>query len=61
MFDDMKKIVGLLMLVAGVFAATVKADAQTLKLGIEGISFEPDTVVKETVHYHSAVSVKKKE
>ena len=39
----MKKIVGLLMLVAGVFAATVKADAQTLKLGIEGISFEPDT------------------
>lgn len=57
----MKRIFGLLLLVAGTFAATVKADAQVLKLGVDGISFKPDTVVKETVHYHSAVSVKKKE
>ena len=57
----MKKFVGLLLLVAGIFGTAFKADAQGLKLGIQGITFEPDTVVKESVNFHSAISVKKKE
>lgn len=57
----MKKFVGLLLLVAGIFGTAFNADAQGLKLGIQGITFEPDTVVKESVNFHSAISVKKKE
>ena len=57
----MKKFIGLLLLAAGIFGTAFKADAQGLKLGIQGITFEPDTVVKESVNFHSAISVKKKE
>lgn len=59
MFGYMKKIIVFCLVLAGVFGATC-VRAQSLKLGIDGLTFSSDTVANETIYAHSVVSVKKK-
>lgn len=58
--NDMKKFAVLCFVIAGVLFSG-KADAQILKLGVDGLLFgEDSTHTKDVVSAHSQVSVKKK-
>lgn len=55
--NDMKKILVFCLMAAGVLGFT-SADAQTLKLGVEGLTFK-DTTYHDALYAHSVISVKK--